>query len=388
VGRGMAGVQMKEKDIDRLVKLLVNNALSADPEVGVKGYFLSLVKRATLPLAFKSQRAGWTNDADFNARELVTWALARGINPDNSRYTTLGSILEPELERSGLDTASTIAALMVAYKLIRDPALLDRVAMRYQIPRPAASEQAAEYGPDIDWRGPSDPVELQSWFRPEPDLLDVGFLIRAINKATSVCRVEVQTTGAQGTGFLIDSNLVLTNYHVLGRTDEEVAGNAHHTILQFGVFTSDSGEESKGQQVKLSADKPVVALSSDKAHDFALLQISDKIHDLKDIAPVTITMSHPASHSGLNILQHPKGGAMKLAVSCNGVTGVYEDTGYVQYVSRTSLGSSGSPCFNDDWNVVAIHHAVRSRFAGAIGEGILMSTIYKEIKKYLSTQPV
>lgn len=378
---------MKHKDVDRLVNLLARNALAAPANVGVQGYFRSLIMGANLPPEFREQRAGgWTGAASFDARELVNWALARGVNPANPQYTTLGSILEPELGSSGLDTASTIAAIMVAYKLIRDPALLEGVAMRYQIPQVASIAEVIGSGPEVVWRGPSDPVELEGWFRPEPDLLDVGFLIRAINKAASICRVEIQKV-FRGTAFLIDPNLVLTNYHVLGMTDEEVVSATSQTVLRFGVFTSPAGTASVGHEVKLHADKPLVAFSSEKVHDFALLRASDQIYGLKDIAPSTFTTNQPGLRSGLNILQHPEGSTMKLAISSNGVTGIYEDTGHIQYVSRTLPGSSGSPCFNDDWNVVAIHHAVRSCFTGAIGEGILMRTIYPKIKDYLSTCP-
>jgi len=78
---------------------------------------------------------------------------------------------------------------------------------------------------------------------------------------------------------------------------------------------------------------------------------------------------------------------MMLAPSSNGVTGAYPDTGHVQYVSRTAPGSSGAPCFDDDWKVVALHHAVRSKMFGVIGEGILMSAIYGAIREFLVAQP-
>jgi len=379
---------MEHQDIQRLVQLLTKNALTAPMKVGVEGYFHGLVMEANLPPSFQAQRAGgWTGAASNDALELVNWALARGVNPADPRYTTLGSILEPELDRSGLNIAATIAALIVTYKLYRDPALLEALGTRYQIPRPSQVEQVVESGPDIDWRGPSDPVELQSWFRPEPDLLDVGFLIQAINKAASICRVEVGNV-FRGTGFLIDPNLVLTNYHVLGMSDGEVVSSASQTVLRFGVFTSPEGKPDAGQKVNLHPDKPLVAFSSEKVHDFALLRVSDQIYGLKDIAPASFTTNQPGLHSGLNILQHPEGETMKLAISSNGVTGAYEDTGYLQYVSRVLHGSSGSPCFNDNWNVVAIHHAARSRFTGIVGEGILMKAIYTKIKQYLNTQPV
>jgi hypothetical protein len=78
---------------------------------------------------------------------------------------------------------------------------------------------------------------------------------------------------------------------------------------------------------------------------------------------------------------------MMLAISGSGVTGAYPDRGYLQYVSRTAPGSSGGPCFDDDWNIVAVHHAVRSKAFGVIGEGILMASIYDAIKGIVETKP-
>jgi hypothetical protein len=78
---------------------------------------------------------------------------------------------------------------------------------------------------------------------------------------------------------------------------------------------------------------------------------------------------------------------MMLAISGSGVTGAYPNVGYLQYVSRTAPGSSGGPCFDDDWNMVAVHHAIRSKAFGVIGEGILMSSIYETIKTIVQTRP-
>jgi endonuclease G len=74
---------------------------------------------------------------------------------------------------------------------------------------------------------------------------------------------------------------------------------------------------------------------------------------------------------------------MSLAVNRNGVSSVDAQRGLVQYVTRTAGGSSGSPCFDDDWKVVALHHAERSRPFGSVREGILVSSIARELTDLL-----
>ena len=74
---------------------------------------------------------------------------------------------------------------------------------------------------------------------------------------------------------------------------------------------------------------------------------------------------------------------MKLAVSGNGIVGIYSDVGLVQYATRAINGSSGSPCFDDNWQPVAIHHAERAKAFGAVREGILLEPIFNEIRDLL-----
>jgi endonuclease G len=102
------------------------------------------------------------------------------------------------------------------------------------------------------------------------------------------------------------------------------------------------------------------------------------------LRPVNWDLASPTKRMGLNILQHPGGESMKLALSSNGVTGVYPETGLIQYLTSTRGGSSGSPCFSDEWALVALHHAERSRMFGTIREGILFRAIHSEISSYLS----
>jgi hypothetical protein len=142
------------------------------------------------------------------------------VNPDDPRFTTLqpsaGAFDDFGLEKR------YFAALIVAYRLYQDEGLLNQVIRRYQVPQPAeaVSAQVPEFGPEIDWRGPNEQVQLQSWLLPEPDFQDVGFLKRAIDRAGSVCRVEFTHLARRGTGFLVAPDLVLVSCAEKSRRSE------------------------------------------------------------------------------------------------------------------------------------------------------------------------
>jgi V8-like Glu-specific endopeptidase len=58
----------------------------------------------------------------------------------------------------------------------------------------------------------------------------------------------------------------------------------------------------------------------------------------------------------LMIAQHPDGKPLKLAVDTESVIGVNANQTRVRYATNTEPGSSGSPVFDFDWNLVALHH--------------------------------
>ncbi|HSQ17475.1 MAG TPA: serine protease, partial [Anaerolineales bacterium] len=229
-------------------------------------------------------------------------------------------------------------------------------------------------------------VQLQAFLRPEPDYFDVGFLMSAMSRSASICAIELpkELGRGGGTGFLIGADLVLTNHHVLQFTQaENLQANAASAVLRFGKISTSEGEAAQGHTFKLDASQPVVKFSPKEALDYALLRVEAGIRAVQEIKPAPFTTQRPARGMGLNILQHPGGEEMKLAISGNGVVDVFPERGLVQYVTRAWGGSSGAPCFTDDWKVVAIHHAEMSRGFGKVREGILFEAIHNEIAAYL-----
>ena len=243
-----------------------------------------------------------------------------------------------------------------------------------------------DFGPDIDWKGETNEIQLQSWLKPEPDYLDVGFLKRAIEQSASVCRIEIPSRNIMGTGVLITPNKLLTNYHVLQPSEEDnIQSNALNAILKFGCFTSDNDITTQSKSFQLDRVKPILKFSKIENLDYILLQVESKITQEKDIKPARWDIYNlPQERMGLNVLQHPEGDSMKLSISQNGVTGVYQEYGLFQYVNKTASGSSGSPCFDENWFLVALHHAQKAKSFGTIREGILFNSIYQEIKDFLN----
>jgi hypothetical protein len=95
----------------------------------------------------------------------------------------------------------------------------------------------------------------------------------------------------------------------------------------------------------------VVAHSPDDELDFALVRLTQPASG----TPVKFAPEAPYVGQSANILQHPRGADMQVALRYNEVVAV-EDT-RVYYITDTDYGSSGSPVLNDNWPVIALDHA-------------------------------
>ena len=374
------------RDVDLLEEVIADRAFEeSDSPTKLFRFWLG---RAQVPKQWIQNFGQWPSNLRIASRSLITSLHNLGINP-NDGNNTLGSFLYFLIINSelGLDKASLMAAIIVRYGLIRDEQLLKDLVFNYQIPVKLDEGTAPKsYGPEIDWQGPSEELQLQGLFTAEPDFLDVGFLMSAIQQAVSVCRIEALNGRALGTGFLLKKNLLLTNYHVLQEHDsplEDLISSAHNILLRFGYFTAKGGGTTDGQTFRLDQDNPIVECSPTNKLDYALLRVENKISKASKVREAECDFESSLSEGmDLTILQHPEGETMKLAASKDGIARILPN-GLVQYANKAAGGSSGSPCFNEDWKVVALHHAERSRPVGAIREGILLSSIYPEIKQHL-----
>jgi V8-like Glu-specific endopeptidase len=255
------------------------------------------------------------------------------------------------------------------------------------IPAALATDESHRLGPAFmpELEG----LELQSLFGSASNMIDVGSLQGAMRNVPSVCLVRVNNEES-GTGFLIAEDLVLTNHHVMSSNyiddETQIQKNARNTTLHFGYLSPAKGQPLQEEKLQLDPTNPIVAMNAQL--DFALLRVEPRIKQLAHLHKVSLAGQPAAERKALNMLQHPGGQVMQLALSGNAVTWVSDDGTRLQYLTPAAKGSSGSPCFNEDWEVVALHHAEETRRFGPFGlgtirQGIPFKAIYEVIKDHL-----
>jgi hypothetical protein len=177
-------------------------------------------------------------------------------------------------------------------------------------------------------------------------LLPISFLEVGMQRARPVARVR-RADGALGSGFLTHKNLFVTNNHVISTPAE-----AESATIQFNVEQTSSGLDAEPVNFKLNPTDGF-ATSSQKEDDWTVVRVKEEANTLWgaiDIEPITIK-----AMEWVNIIQHPGGGPKQIALYHNLVA--YVDEKRIQYLTDTLPGSSGSPVFNSQWRLVALHHS-------------------------------
>lgn len=168
-----------------------------------------------------------------------------------------------------------------------------------------------------------------------------------------------------GTAWLITPKLLITNHHVINaRLDHEPDASDSDFKLQAkgtAVLFDFNSQGVAGTEIDASSLE-----ASDKSLDYAILRLkaaTDRNRLLLNTNPVVLK---PTSFIPVNIIQHPGGNPKRIAIRNNLVTAA--DKTDIRYFTDTKHGSSGSPVFDDQWSVVALHRGSRSvssvRFQG------------------------
>lgn len=218
-------------------------------------------------------------------------------------------------------------------------------------------------------------------------LHDLRFVERARRAADAVGRFVAEGGSGRGTFFMISPRLLITNHHVV--PDADAAGGVE---AEFGYELDEDG--GMRPVTRFGLDPGAFFVSDGRAGmDFTVLALggwrSGPAAGARiGVCPLPRAGTVHGVGSFVNIIQHPYDMPKQIAVRENRVVG---GTGTrLVYTADTLRGSSGSPVFNDEWKVVALHHwggetSGAMRMTGEapperVNEGIRASAIVRELR--------
>jgi V8-like Glu-specific endopeptidase len=187
--------------------------------------------------------------------------------------------------------------------------------------------------------------ELQAW----------SFLPRGVRAGATVARITLRRDGRElphGTGFLVSPRLLMTNHHVL--PDESFA---RRCFAEFNAQVTVDNVPDTALRMELD---PGTFFAADQRLDFALVAVMPT----QDGRPpgevfgwnrLSVQLGKLVLGEKVNIIGHPDGRLKEIVLRDNAVLVRLDD--FVQYRTDTRPGNSGSPVFNDQWEVVALHHS-------------------------------
>ena len=201
--------------------------------------------------------------------------------------------------------------------------------------------------------------------------------------------------------------VVITNFHVV-ESLVNGASSPSNAIIRFDYKRLDDGTTlNSGMEFHLASEdwlvdssppspadlipEPKEELPTSSELDYALLRLAEPVGSQpvgkkgdpatrRGWIPLTRTEYTFPPDSPLFILQHPLGVPLKLLLDTHGIIRANKNGTRVLYRTNTDRGSSGSPCFDQNWNLVALHHlgdpAYERRLNPTYNEGIPTTAIY------------
>jgi len=215
---------------------------------------------------------------------------------------------------------------------------------------------------------------------------------RGLIRCAGVARIGLEPTRGVGTGFLLkgatlnprlgDELYLLTNSHVVSPGPEgSMAMRPADAIVTFEGLP---GAEHQSWTVKdLIFNSPIREL------DVSLLRLDRTVPGVEPY-PIAPALPDRDGARRAYVVGHPLGGGVSFSLQDNLL--LDWDRRLVHYRTPTEPGSSGSPVFDDQWRLIAIHHAGRSgirKLNGKPGtyeanEGINILAVVEEIRQKLS----
>lgn len=187
------------------------------------------------------------------------------------------------------------------------------------------------------------------------------------SRCMAIARIGRDATKGFGTGFLVrgvdlheslgEELLLITNAHVVSNDAAEKSLHPDEVVVTFEVLDKGAAElriaevlwsspSSSLDASVLRFDEPSMAILKALTNDIAFYPLAKRLPAIQDNTPL---------EERVYIIGHPAGGTLQLSFQDNLLLD-YEDP-RIHYRTPTTGGSSGSPVFNQQWELMGLHHA-------------------------------
>jgi endonuclease G len=186
------------------------------------------------------------------------------------------------------------------------------------------------------------------------DILLLNFFCSGLIASRAVGRIRIAGGLEKATGFLVSPTLVMTNEHVFRRPEDAAA--AEIDFEEFDILGD--------HQTVTCVFDPDRFYFRHEGLDIAVVALEDTEHAREATEglgwhPMIGGEGKILIGDPINLIQYP--GGMHKSVVLHNSNLMHLENGtdldsFCWYTSDTEKGSSGSPVFNNRWEVVAVHH--------------------------------
>jgi hypothetical protein len=190
--------------------------------------------------------------------------------------------------------------------------------------------------------------------------------MKGADRCAAVARIGIDSAKGFGTGFLMrgrglcdalgEELILVTNAHVISGDPQEKAIHPNEALIIFEALDRDA-------EFRLSE---IIWSSSSSDLDAAICRFSKedqaKLEKLTEEKKVKLfpafehlpIVDEPPSQR-IYLIGHPNGGTLQLSFQDNVLLDI--EIPFIHYRTPTEGGSSGSPVFNQQWDLIGLHHA-------------------------------
>jgi DNA/RNA endonuclease G (NUC1)/V8-like Glu-specific endopeptidase len=219
------------------------------------------------------------------------------------------------------------------------------------------------------------------------NFLPAAFL--EIGAATSRATCLIRTSGTdflgrsgswEGSAFLIGNNILLTNHHVI---NSPAVAQAAEAVFNFQLGTD--LRPLAPRSFRLRPERLFLTSPAQGGLDYTFCWVDGEPGREFGRVAANRRAFAIAEEEFANVISHPRGRMKEIAIQQNEVQ--WQDEAVVHYTSDTEPGSSGASVCNNNWQLVALHHASKPSNVPnypVLNEGIKLSAIAADLERISS----